>query len=511
VPWTTNNTFCATGSNALFHTNANDTTSTNRTRFERVSSPNITVPLSAQYVTIDFDACYDVEDDPNFNILAYDGFDLRITDFTAGHLARANFAEALAESFSTGASLHYPKHNVRSSNTNYFQDVSLWSGFSNGFTHVSMRFNGMAGDTVQLRPDYTQDSFGICSDVRPGHTCGVMMDNIVVRAVISESQTALAFTAASATTSDYHDAATVQARLGTALGIPGKTITFVLGSGAGSPTCSALTDSSGIATCSLTPNQAAGPYTLHADFAGDAMFLPASATTNFTVTKEETVTKFTSGSPTVTPVGNPVTLSATLKEDGVTGISGRIVIITLGTGVAAQSCSGTTDAAGLATCTIAVVNQALGPNTVAASFAGDTFYLPSSDSEAITVFAFLSKGSMVIGDMNAGVGSSIEFWGAQWAKKNSLSGGPAPDSFKGFADAAPQACGGNWSSGPGDSSDPPATVPSYMGVIASSSTTQSGDALSGNVPMIVVVKTDRGYGPSPGREGTGTVVAKFCP
>jgi hypothetical protein len=187
VPWTTDGTFCGTASNALFHINANDTTSTNRTRFERVASPNITIPTNAQYVTIDFDVCYDTEDDPGFNILAYDGFDLRITDFTTGHLARANFVDALTESFSTGSFLHYPKHNPRNSNANYFQDISMWAGFSNGFQHVSMRFNGMAGDTIQLRPDYTQDSTAICSDVRPGHSCGVMIDNIVMKAVVTKS------------------------------------------------------------------------------------------------------------------------------------------------------------------------------------------------------------------------------------------------------------------------------------------------------------------------------------
>lgn len=45
----------------------------------------------------------------------------------------------------------------------------------------------MAGDTIQLRPDYTQDSTGICSDVRPGHTCGVLMDNIVIKAIVTKS------------------------------------------------------------------------------------------------------------------------------------------------------------------------------------------------------------------------------------------------------------------------------------------------------------------------------------
>ena len=39
----------------------------------------------------------------------------------------------------------------------------------------------MAGTTAQLRFEYTQDAFGICCDVRPGHSCGVLVDNIVMR------------------------------------------------------------------------------------------------------------------------------------------------------------------------------------------------------------------------------------------------------------------------------------------------------------------------------------------
>jgi hypothetical protein len=52
--------------------------------------------------------------------------------------------------------------------------------------------------------------------------------------------------------------------------------------------------------------------------------------------------------------------------------------------------------------------------------------------------------------------------------------------------------------------------PSYMGVIVSSSITQSGSTISGNTPDIVVVKTNSGYAPDPGHAGTGTVVAQVC-
>jgi len=328
---------------------------------------------------------------------------------------------------------------------------------------------------------------------------------------VTREEAAIAFTAASATTSDYHDAATVQAQL-TTDGNPlaSKTVTFVLGSGGSAPTCSATTDGSGNAACSLTPNQAAGPYTLTTSFAGDGFYVPASAATALTVTKEEDTVTFTATSPTVIANGHSTTFAAVLKEDGVTPIAGRTVSITLGTGGSAQTCSGTTDGTGTASCTI-LVNQPLGPNSVAANFAGDPYYLSSTVSEPVILFAFLAQGSMIVGNLNAAPGTQVEFWGAQWARTNSLSGGPAPNAFKGFAGTAPQSCGGGWSSGTGNSPGPPSSVPSYMGVIASSTVGQSGSAISGNVPAIIVVKTSPGYGPSPGHAGTGTVVAVFCP
>jgi hypothetical protein len=49
-----------------------------------------------------------------------------------------------------------------------------------------------------------------------------------------------------------------------------------------------------------------------------------------------------------------------------------------------------------------------------------------------------------------------------------------------------------------------------MGVIATSSTTQSGRQISGNTPHIVVVRTNPGYDGNPGHAGTGRVVAQYC-
>jgi hypothetical protein len=121
--------------------------------------------------------------------------------------------------------------------------------------------------------------------------------------------------------------------------------------------------------------------------------------------------------------------------------------------------------------------------------------------------------SFVIGDLDAVVGNHVTFWGAQWWKKNHLSGGTAPASFKGFANCTnpnPPACGGTWQSDPGNSSHPPDTVPADMTVIVSSLITKSGPIESGDIPKMVTIHTDPGYGPAPGHEGTGTVTAVVC-
>jgi hypothetical protein len=362
-------------------------------------------------------------------------------------------------------------------------------------------------------------SFDANTALETGPSTLVVIANGIPSAPVSVSidiqvATTLTFTASSATTSDYHDAATVAGKLvvtSSGAGIPGETITFVLGAGTGTETCTAVTGATGVASCSITPNQAAGAYTLKATFAGDSSYVGSSASSSFTIAKEEDTVGFVATSPTVIANGHPTTFAATLKEDGVTPIAGRTLTITLGTGVTAQTCvTGATDATGTGSCSI-LVNQPLGPNTVGVSFAGDAFYLPSSASESAILFAFLSSGSMVIGNLNAAVGTNVEFWGAQWANLNALSAGPGPDAFKGFAATAPQSCGGSWASRPGNSSAPaPAPLPSYMGVIASSSVGKSGSTIAGDDPIIVVVKTNPGYGPDPGSPGTGTVVAVFC-
>ena len=75
---------------------------------------------------------------------------------------------------------------------------------------------------------------------------------------------------------------------------------------------------------------------------------------------------------------------------------------------------------------------------------------------------------------------------------------PGVASLKGYLDAVdrPSACGGSWSTRPGNSSKPPATVPKYLAVVVSSQMEKNGPTISGDVVAIAIVKTSPGYGPA---------------
>ena len=182
VPWTTTRRFCGATSNGAFH--ANDDIGPATTRWERLFSPPFAVPTNSEYVTVEFDICYDTEDDPVLQTTAYDGVFLRVTDLTTGRTLRSVLAEAYADEFKTGNIFHYPKHLPRSGNPDYFEDMSAWGGESGGIRHVSIRLPGMQGSVAQLRFEFTQDSIFTCLDVRPGSAgCGVFVDNVVVKSV----------------------------------------------------------------------------------------------------------------------------------------------------------------------------------------------------------------------------------------------------------------------------------------------------------------------------------------
>jgi hypothetical protein len=125
----------------------------------------------------------------------------------------------------------------------------------------------------------------------------------------------------------------------------------------------------------------------------------------------------------------------------------------------------------------------------------------------VLVFAFApGGGAFVIGNGNSAIGTAVTFWGAQWWKLNTLSGGAAPAAFKGYAlnPAVPSCHLTGWSTDPGNSAPPPAgPLPAYMGVLVSSKTSMSGSQISGNTVHIVVVQTNTGMRPTPAMQGPG--------
>lgn len=205
--------------------------------------------------------------------------------------------------------------------------------------------------------------------------------------VVKLEDTAVAYTGP--TSGDYHDATTVKAVLTDPTdGVPiqGKTVEFVLGSGTGTETCQAMTGPSGLAMCQITPNQQAGPYTLITTFAGNAFYAGSSKLTTFTITREETTLSYTGD--VVFTDGLQANLSGVLLEDNLIPIVGRSVKFVLGSGATAQTCTATTNALGVAACTIHPVAQPRGSGVVGDLFAGDAFYLPSNASVTTLIYGF---------------------------------------------------------------------------------------------------------------------------
>lgn len=303
-----------------------------------------------------------------------------------------------------------------------------------------------------------------------------------------------------ATTSDFNDPVTVSATLIDAVlntPVGGAPITLSIDG----QSCAATTLASGVGSCSITPNEPAGSYPLKATFAGNGQYNPSSATGTFVVTLEETTLAITSSN--TLPTG-AVIVSAVLKEDGTTPIAGRTVTFSAGSVTA----NGTTNGSGVATATLAL---APGAYTLNANFAGDPFYLPAK-AVAQTLFVF-QPTQFVIWGGNAPnvadavkVGQDYNFWGAQWEKQVTAGDYQSNGSFKGYAE---HVSGTTWTSAPGDSSNPPASVATYISVIVATHIAKDGSVESGNIVERVVLKVDNpaGYQPDPGHPGSGVMVA----
>src|SRR3989442_8694087 len=75
-----------------------------------------------------------------------------------------------------------------------------------------------------------------------------------------------------------------------------------------------------------------------------------------------------------------------------------------------------------------------GPFTVTTKI-NDTGGSTTTATCTVTVVPFASgTGAFVIGDLEAGVGNHVTWWGSHWANLNPISGGEPPDAMKGFAE-----------------------------------------------------------------------------
>lgn len=267
-----------------------------------------------------------------------------------------------------------------------------------------------------------------------------------------------------------------------------------------------------------------------------------------------------SGSISVTPLDatNPVgtahTVTAHVSSNG-SPLAGRAVTFTV-TGRNAGA-SGTclpggcsTDSSGNVSFTY-IGSHGVGDDTIKASFTDDTGSLQSATAQkhwvsadsdgdgvadnvdncpttpnpdqldlngdgtgdACTAFSFPEGGAFVIGNLASQLGgATVNFWGPEWRQNNPMAGGPGPRAFKGFEDGSgTPSCGDTFTSQPGNSSTPPATLPEFMGVIVTDSMQRTGpygSMVSGTIRSIIVVRTGPGY--SPAGSGTGSVVAYVC-
>jgi hypothetical protein len=152
----------------------------------------------------------------------------------------------------------------------------------------------------------------------------------------------------------------------------------------------------------------------------------------------------------------------------------------------------------------------MGPQSITATYSGSSNFTGSgSNSVSILIYGYpAGGGTFVIGDRNAIMGGSVNFWGSQWEKTNTLSEGASNASFKGFAISPnPPTVGATFTAAPGNSAPSPAAVPSYIGIIVTSKVTKSGSKISGTIVGLVVVKVAPGYAGDPDHAGTGTIVA----
>jgi len=259
-------------------------------------------------------------------------------------------------------------------------------------------------------------------------------------------------------------------------------------------------DTAGGATVTVASTMRTFRYTLtdRAENTQQGSF-PLTIPTTLEITSSTTVPQNADGT---------LTFAAKLTEtDGGTPLASFLVTISAG----GQTQTVGTNAAGVATVRLPLVAGVYG---VHAQFDGHEVWLPSAaDQSGVIGYGLASGDAMFViwGGNQPNLaqivsGYHVQFWGAQWAKQVTAGDYGAHNDFKGWS-GHKTATG--WSTKPGQTTEPPKTLPAYIGVIVATHTSKDGSADTGNVAEIVVLKVDdpTRYDDNPGHPAFGTVVA----
>jgi RHS repeat-associated protein len=318
---------------------------------------------------------------------------------------------------------------------------------------------------------------------------------------------------------NYGDPLTLAARLTAATtGQPlaGQTLSFTFGT----QTLTGVTDATGTATVTLTPTMTPGAVPLSIVFAGGVGYGGAAASVLVAIHRDDTALVYTG--PAGVATGQPQNVTAALTDgQSHAPLAGKTVTFTFG----AVTASGTTDATGTAAATLTLpASVPTGPALLQVAFAGDAGELPAATTAPVVVYQPASF--MIWGGNTPGLalGQYVNFWGSQWASQVTGGDYQANPSFKGYAvpvatpiaicepaartSGSPLLDSSCWTSKPGNSQPPP-TLPAFIGVIVSTSIAKEGSTIYGNAAALVVIQVDPSspYGSDPGHPGYGTVAA----
>lgn len=202
-----------------------------------------------------------------------------------------------------------------------------------------------------------------------------------VEVTVTRRDTTLGYTGATA--GRITDTLPLSATLVDEYGEPvvGRAVTFRVD---GTAVGSAMTNGAGMAALNWTVplGTAPGMHVVDAVFAGDTLFKDSTSGTGLVtlLSVDREVTLLTYTGPATGKPAKALPLSATLTDDEGNGVGGKTVEFNLG----GQTCTGTTNGSGIASCSIAKLSLKPGTYQAVVSFAGDAdFY----GSEAVVPFS----------------------------------------------------------------------------------------------------------------------------